>query len=675
MIHSGQFIDIGINENSDVLASIAEHCQKVSLKIYDIKNLNKIYDTYFISPNEEIIAYCKGGIFGLTISGIVFTDKAFYSQVNANTQIKILYTDLCNYIITRQFDESSGSYLSNHGGVFLRNQNGEQEIFGGTLIARNIAAEEIFKILKAIQNELYNKNEFARNKMENMISDIFKSYREKMKCGNIKTSDNIMIRALQTIPRYSENAIFLLAENRYRLFNEELYTNYINSLSVDNLTILVKLQKPNEIFAEDYINDLSNLKNEISVEYLNKVCSNIEKKNLEALSKDETIIYALVLTRLYKFSYAKRIILKANKIFGSGKMRQAENFLLIYGNRLMKSVYDSIVGGKEIDSRLFYINDGLGLTPLHYQLILKSDCVDEIIHSKNWSKDFSYLKSYEPLKQIYDYALLATIKHCPQLDIVVENTDSRIKKLKDDLAKLQEQADCAAAAIKSIDNCLLEARRQLGNLKSSGNFEAISDIKDSMEDLENSRRQSDNILAECMRRIPEVKEDIYARTEEKKHTVLKNLQNLTDKNSSFSSPFIELLLQIYENSNDEYNLKNIVCDNNQYSFKVYNYKNFRFLLPDTFILNLPYYKIKIEDDGTICNAITVNVKAKKSSYSTPLYGNSWYSTGAHIDTKILTSEYRKLVKQYHPDICREEFANKLFVEITEEYKTILANLK
>lgn len=673
MIHSGQFIDIGINENSDVLASIAEHCQKVSLKTYDIKNLNKIYDTYFISPNEEIIAYCKGGIFGLTISGIVFTDKAFYSQLNANTQRKILYTDLCNYIITRQFDESSGSYLSNHGGVFLRNQNGEQEIFGGTLIARNIAAEEIFKILKAIQNELCNKNEFARNKMENMISNIFKSYKEKMKCGNIKTPDNVMIKALQTIPRYSENAIFLLAENRYRLFNEEFYTNYINSL--DNPAILDKLKNQNKIFATDYINDLSNLKNEISVEYLKKVLSNIEKRNLETLSKDETIIYALVLTRLYKFGYAKRIILKANEIFGNGKMNQAENFLLIYGNRLMKSVYDSIVEGKEINSRLFYINDGLGLTPLHYQLILKSDCVDEIIHSKNWSKDFSYLKSYESLKRIYDYALLATIKHCPQLDIVVENTDSRIKELKDDLAKLQEQADCAVAAIKSIDNCLWEARRQLGNLKDSGDFETISDIKDSMEGLENSRRQSDNILAECMRRIPKVKEEIYARTEKKKHTVLKNLQNFTDKNSPFSSPFIELLLQIYENSNDEYNLKNIICNDNQYSFKVYNYKNFRFLLPDTFTINLPYYKIKIENDGTISNALTVNVKTKKSSCPTSLYGNSWYSNCAHIDPKILTSEYRKLVKQYHPDICKEEFANKLFVEITEEYKTILANLK
>ena len=149
MIHSGQFIDIGTDSKSDVLATIADNCQKVSLAVWDIRKPKKIYDTYKIPNNEEIVAFCKGGIFGLTVSGIVFTDKAFYPEANSNTQNRIPYTDLCNFIITRQYDETSGSYLSNHGGVFLRNQNEEIEIFGITIIARNIAAEEIFKILNS----------------------------------------------------------------------------------------------------------------------------------------------------------------------------------------------------------------------------------------------------------------------------------------------------------------------------------------------------------------------------------------------------------------------------------------------------------------------------------------------------------------------------------------------
>ena len=132
-----------------------------------------------ISKGEEIIAFCKGGIFGLSVSGIIFTDKAIYPKANADEQIRIQYTDLCHYIITRQYDQASGSYLSNHGGVYLRNQEGEQELFSSTLIARNVAAEEIFKILWNIQTELCNKSNVARNQMENMISDVFKSYKEK----------------------------------------------------------------------------------------------------------------------------------------------------------------------------------------------------------------------------------------------------------------------------------------------------------------------------------------------------------------------------------------------------------------------------------------------------------------------------------------------------------------
>ena len=258
MIHSGQFIDIGADNKSDVLATIADNCQKVSLAVWDIRKPEKIYYTYKIPNNEEIVAFCKGGIFGLTVSGIVFTDKAFYPEANANEQNRIPYTDLCNFIITRQYDEMSGSYLSNHGGVYLRNQNKEIEIFGSTIIAHNIAAEEIFKILIATQKELCNKNKLASSKMKNMIDEIFSSYKNKLKHGEILSSDSLMLKGISTISQYSEKAILLLAENEYRSFDEDNYSSFLEHTpfksSVDNLR---------KTFSQNFISDLSNFKNQI----------------------------------------------------------------------------------------------------------------------------------------------------------------------------------------------------------------------------------------------------------------------------------------------------------------------------------------------------------------------------------------------------------------------------
>ena len=98
------------------------------------------------------------------------------------------------------------------------------------------------------------------------------------------------------------------------------------------------------------------------------------------------------------------------------------------------------------------------------------------------------------------------------------------------------------------------------------------------------------------------------------------------------------------------------------------------MLPDNFVLNLHFYKIEIRDDGTVFQMIE-NSKEKENSTTGKLYGSSWFSSEAKINQETLVSEYRKLVKLYHPDISQEEFASKYFVEITEEYELILSNLK
>ena len=92
-------------------------------------------------------------------------------------------------------------------------------------------------------------------------------------------------------------------------------------------------------------------------------------------------------------------------------------------------------------------------------------------------------------------------------------------------------------------------------------------------------------------------------------------------------PLVNLLLELYENIDIKNNLKNILFNENQCCFNVYNYDGHSFLLPDNFVLNLPFYKIEILDDGTVFQMIE-NSKEKEKSTTGKLYGNSWFSSEA-----------------------------------------------
>ncbi len=212
MMYSEQYIDIGTGTKSNILAYTAQNFKKVNTNILDIKKPQKLYSTFNIPSNEKIVAYCKdSGIsfFGLTISGIVFTDKALYSEFEEKR--RILYTDLCKYLIIKDSDEEDGKYEANHSGLILKNRDAELRIFNGTIISKNTAANELFEILTAIQNELCQKNKTAKAEMDLTVKEILNAYRYKMVRGELSSHDSVAIRALQLKADYKKSAILLIA--------------------------------------------------------------------------------------------------------------------------------------------------------------------------------------------------------------------------------------------------------------------------------------------------------------------------------------------------------------------------------------------------------------------------------------------------------------------------------
>lgn len=679
MIHSGQYIDIGTGTSSDVLASKAEKCVKVSLDTSKLKRLSSIQDAYNIPQEETIIAFCKGTglLFGITMDGIIFTDKAFYPYPRDDLKLqsnRILYTDLCRFIITRQFGDEDGAFLANRGGVFLQDENGEHQIYRATIIGKNQAAVEISQILDSVQTELCMKNSVAKNTMDATASRVFEEYKHKMKSGTTAKNDDNALNGLAQKSEYQDKAMLLMAEKIYRRCNHSAYENFLEKVK-ENVSddLYQKLKTSASIFSSNLIADLSNIKLDISRDYLELANKNMRNYSEEERNKATSVMHALLLIRLLKFNSAKVQIAKIKKRFGSEVALPAEDVMLVYGNTKMKKVFDDILQGNDIDEACLEIADGLGLTPLHYAIIFADDdYVVDLLSRADWSKG-NWNSNNKEIQNAYKYSVLASMKQRHKIFYqILCQTDPELKELTDSLETLRSQRDEAYHSYKIVNSSLSEARRALNQLHNNhASFSEINQVQDSIEELKNSQYKISRTISEIEEKIKGLDDLIPLKYRDKQTDTLKALRAL----SNSSHPLIRLLLEIYENCDEQNNLKYILADSN-HQMRIYQSENHSVLLPENIPLNLPFRKVYIAEDGTIQREITEeNTHTSNKSAPLRIYGDSWFSKEAHTNASILTAEYRKLAKQYHPDVCKEEFATEIFADIAQEYNSLMENMK
>ncbi len=670
MIYSEQYIDIGTGSKSNILAYTAQHYKKVNTNILDIKKPQKLYTAFNIPSNENIVAYCKdSGIsfFGLTISGMVFTDKALYSEFGEKR--RILYTDLCKYLIIKDSDEEDGKYEANHSGLIFKTSDADLKIFNGTVISKNTAANELFELLTAIQNELCKKNPTAKTQMDLTIKEILNVYRYKMACGELSNHDRVAIRALQLKANYKKSAILLIAETKYRFFNKVNYYSYIKQLTDIDDEFKKELRLPKKLFYKDFIADLSNVKLNISESYLKTIQNNILDVENYKKTEEMHIVYSFASIRLGDFATAEKIMNLVEKQFGNGCTLLVENFKLIYGNLKMRAVYEALVKSNDIPNELSGFKDGLGLTPLHYAFILNKQNLSDFLDLREWDKEITHLKQ-KNVYQIYNYLMLALYKDRNNFIELIEEIDSEIKELKFQIETLKAQQREALEMRKDIQQCIRDARKKISELfDSNTGYCEISDLRETINDLENQSSKLLNVYYECEEKIPKYTDELRKKINNRRIQAKVDFKNILSSNSSF----FKLLLEIYRNDNRQYLLKNFVYSDNS-TVRIYDYNGYRFLTPDSIILDFPYTKVSVNEQGQIICDIQIENRQNAFSKPNKLFGSSWFSPEAHIDLSILTKEYRKLVKLYHPDICKEAYAHDLFVKINEEHEQIASKL-
>lgn len=681
--------------------SIAEIIQNKAKELNKIKTdaaylkprkLEKIYKCYEIPASEKIIAYCKTHPLGITINGCVFTDAAFYPRPSFLSSapskgdlapMRIEYRDFEKYLIIQAKERDS---------VFMQGTEKNYFICYPSLTAGNDTSSEIRKMLVAIQNHICETNLQSRIILNSIAETHLCKIREEMKTN--KLSDDLfdLLRGLIHTNSFRNQAFELLAESTYRLCDSEEYFTLINKYSnfIDKEKHEHYVKIPNE-FKEGLIADLSNPHLEFADEYINLIRCNITKCQD---TKENQLYYILASIRAGNIVYARQLINALIEKHGKEYALIAEDFACVYGNIKIQEVVKKLKDNQDIPEKFFNITDALGFTPLHYALVLNCEtAVRKLSGSKKFSNKTEYCQS-DKVTDLLSYATVAYLQNTDLFACVISDTSSEMMEISGQRRKLEKQIEKANSMIEKLE-------RKAAKLGWKQNKEFIKDVfrgnfnlDDTAEDDEYYQNQQ--IISDSIQKVKNVIWDTNRELEkleeferETYQAIVKQVAQTVKSLRCDKSPLVELFLSLYKNdasnihftlqsasenstaiSNDASEhilLKILEITDNTSDFKVYDYEGFFFMLPDCIELNMPYREIHIAENGIIDKFFF-----NDASYISkcPKYGNSWFSEEAHNNKQILKREYRELAKKYHPDVCADTHASRIFAAIQNEYEKL-----
>lgn len=679
---------------AEIIQNEANKLEKIKTDAAYLKHrkLEKIYRCYEIPASEKIIAYCKTHPLGITINGCVFTDVAFYPRPSFLSSapskgdlapMRIEYRDFEKYLIIQAKERDS---------VFMQGTEQNYFICYPSLTAGNDTSSEIRKMLVAIQNHICETNPQSIIILNSIAETHLCKIRNEMKTN--KLSDDLfdLLRGLIHTNLFRNQAFELLAECTYRLCDSEEYFTLINKYSnfIDKEKYEHYVKIPNE-FKERFIADLSNPYLEFADEYINLIRYNITKSEK---TQENQLYYILASVRAGNIVYARQLIKALIEKHGKEYALIAEDFACIYGNIKIQEVVKRLKDNQDIPEKLFNLTDALGFTPLHYALVLNCEtAVRKLSGSKKFSNKTEYCQS-DKVTDLLSYATAAYLQNADLLACVISNVSSEMMEISAQKRKLEKQIEKANSMIEKLE-------RKAAKLGWEQNKEFIKDIfsgkfniDDTAEDDEYYQNQQ--ILSDSIQKLKNVIWDTNRELENleevERETYQCIVKQIAQNIKSFrcdKSPIVELFLSLYKNdaSNIHFTLQsaseNLTAISNDASehillkilditertsdFRVYDYEGFFFMLPDCIELNMPYRRIHIAEDGTI-ERFSCNNSSYMSKY--PKYGDSWFSEEAHNNKQILKREYRELAKKYHPDVCADTHASRIFAAIQNEYEKL-----
>lgn len=394
---------------------------------------------------------------------------------------------------------------------------------------------------------------------------------------------------------------------------------------------------------------------------------------LTELTESQCLILSYICIRLNKNDQFSLLKGQIKQRFGEEKVRELDLFQGCYYNARMRKVFELISEGTLPRDECLEWTDSIGLTALHYAIILKKeDLVEQLLELKYFKNLNSAFATDLPL--LFNYTVLACYTNSPNRDHVFQKTSDLVsaqlrsrKALEQHLWFKERRLDIQNAAVqKAKDTIRLAKKNNMSN--------AVLEYQEKLEVLLERRYETLQEIDDIKQSISEITQEIQELTED----ALIASANFAYQLTQSKEPFVQYVLLLFSDPG----LLFRVLNGNPENCTLYYYLNASFVTLSEIPIDLPHF-------NSTWNSRQSNQKAGNTSHeqdnttgqerasNEPIvkpYGNSWFSPQAHQDIKKLKEEYRKLAKLYHPDVCKHIRSKEIFQEILNERADILEQM-
>lgn len=636
----------------------AKSFSKIIFDVSSLKKVEKVYSSFHIPTGESIVAYIKSTV-PFMGPAMVITDHTLYSYLHEAFPI----SEICRYIVSQK-DEKAAVILSTGSEVYT--------FWASTLVAKNVAGTELVQLIGNLQQQLIHRYPWAKQQRDSLADRLFKTAQKEMKAGRIGAANIELLNTLSKEDTYCDAVILLKAEDIFRSCSFQEYQDFLDNLPDDsNSNIRSILQSRQEQFTQNFLRDLEDITLDFSKDFLQQAYGNMSI--LTSLTDAQCIILAYICIRQEKNDQFAMLKQQIEQRLGKEKAICLDFFRGVYYNFRMKKVYEQIRKGDIPPKEWLEWTDSLGLSALHYAIILKQeDIINQILDLKSWNTKSPVIAPDIP--ELFDYTVLACISGVQNRATVFQKTSDLIaaqlrsrKALQQRMWFKERKLDIQNAAVqKAKDNIRLARKNNMPN--------AVLEYQEKLEVLLGRRY-------ETTQEINEIKQSIFYidfEIQEITRDALIASANVVYQLRSSTDPFVQYVLHLFS---DPHLVFRVLCGTPG-ECRLYNYHGFFFATLTEIQIELPYFEINSEkrysrqtENKTNGDSRTTSKTGTKDDPIVKPYGSSWFSPRAHQDIKKLKEEYRTLAKMYHPDICRHTCSTQIFQEILNERAKILEQME
>ncbi|MCR5054167.1 MAG: J domain-containing protein [Lachnospiraceae bacterium] len=615
-----------------------------------IGNIDAIKNTYGISDTEEVLVYAEADRGGTCI-----TDQGVYIHTEGESLPgkNIPFPELCSYFI---FQEDS------FAAVIAMSKKGEIVLFPKSVGKRNPRGRQLSALLKTLQRNLLSINPTFQNNYDDAIGSVLMRVRTCFsEHGILNVKNQMMLNMVEAEDKFPIDVCYIRAENLYRMCDMARYYAFIEELPGKvNEDLIRRLKSPDDCFFPDYVRDISNPYAFYLTQELLEPYATLRK--METYNEYQVVLMSYLCVRIDDELYLHKILTEYSDAIGEKQLWDIMAFEAKFRNEKMANIYNHILSQDKIGQVEMTWVDSLGLTPLHYALLLRDGKqVKALMEAKDWA-EYTPPYSDDELKNLYDFTFLTALLY--------ENPH------------MQREVFLATSNMaKPLIRAMRNIEQKIYINKQLNRSEDVKEYNRQKEDME--------------REIRELSAAAVIRARKKAERIRMN-----------GSPFAKFLLKVFDERDSLFQiLTGTIAD-----WKVYRFGNRFFITAFDEELPFSYYewenqsfkskRVEIGDDRfswtdeekrsyheryekkeekeekTKYHKYSFNPEDDRDAYSymTPFEG-SWFSEAAHYDLTVLKKEYRVLAKKYHPDNSDVPGAKKILQQITTERTNILNSLK